>query len=200
MVKSGLEARVSVAPERLAIHLLLALLLFTGLIWTGLEAWSGPPRGDPRRDGWRRISLVILVVVFSQCALGALVAGNKAGLVDTDWPLMAGAVFPSDYWRGTLWATLAHGASAVQFNHRLAGYLLLLLCAAAAIAALRSRDSPRMLRTLPLILGGLVFIQVSLGIVTLVSLVPLPLALMHQLSAVLVLGVAVAFTWRTRRV
>ena len=41
MVKSGLEARVSVAPERLAIHLGLALILYCALIWTALEAWAG---------------------------------------------------------------------------------------------------------------------------------------------------------------
>ena len=40
MVESGLEARVSVAPERLAIHLGLALFLFCVTLWTALEAWS----------------------------------------------------------------------------------------------------------------------------------------------------------------
>lgn len=41
MVSSGLSERVDVAPERLAVHLGLALLIFMGLIWTGLEAWNG---------------------------------------------------------------------------------------------------------------------------------------------------------------
>src|SRR5690606_8029510 len=35
MVSSGLSQRVDVAPERLAVHLGLALLIFGGLIWTG---------------------------------------------------------------------------------------------------------------------------------------------------------------------
>ena len=41
MVSSGLSVRVDVAPERLTVHLGLALLIFMGLIWTGLEAWAG---------------------------------------------------------------------------------------------------------------------------------------------------------------
>ena len=39
MVASGLEGRVTVAPERLATHLGLALVLFAACVWTGLEAW-----------------------------------------------------------------------------------------------------------------------------------------------------------------
>jgi cytochrome c oxidase assembly protein subunit 15 len=42
MVTSGLSDRVDVAPERLTVHLGLALLLLMGLLWTGLQAWSGP--------------------------------------------------------------------------------------------------------------------------------------------------------------
>ncbi|MDB5460049.1 MAG: cytochrome oxidase assembly, partial [Caulobacteraceae bacterium] len=41
MVASGLADRTEVAPERLTIHLGLALVVFCLLVWTGLEAWSG---------------------------------------------------------------------------------------------------------------------------------------------------------------
>src|SRR5579859_7160449 len=54
MVVSGLEDRVTVAPERLAIHLGLALVLLSALVWTGMEAWSGQPRArGALQDGWR---------------------------------------------------------------------------------------------------------------------------------------------------
>ena len=97
MVKSGLESRVSVAPERLAIHLGLALILFCALIWTAMEAWSGQPRaaaGAHRRPG-RLASMLFFGLVFFQCLLGALVAGNQAGLIDNDWPLMNGYLVPA---------------------------------------------------------------------------------------------------------
>src|SRR5271167_4656872 len=104
MVKSGLEGRVSVAPERLATHLGLALLLYWGLIWTGWEAWSGAPRPNyqPR---WQAAGMALAVMTFFQSLLGALVAGNQAGLIDNDWPLMNGTVIPIDYRAGGLWRT-----------------------------------------------------------------------------------------------
>ena len=49
MVSSGLDHRVSVAPERLMTHLGLAMALLAALVWTGLEAWAGPARRAPCR-------------------------------------------------------------------------------------------------------------------------------------------------------
>jgi cytochrome c oxidase assembly protein subunit 15 len=104
MVKSGLEARTSVAPERLAAHLGLALLLMCACVWTALEAWFG--RRAAQRAAAPRLSAItamFLVLVFVQCLLGALVAGNHAGLVDADWPLMGGQLIPNDYLAGSVW-------------------------------------------------------------------------------------------------
>jgi cytochrome c oxidase assembly protein subunit 15 len=200
MVQSGLETRISVAPERLATHLGLALLLFAALIWTGLEAWAGPVAERERRDGWTRISLVFGAAVFLQCLLGALVAGNKAGLIDNDWPLMGGAVVPTDYWQGGLWATLAHGVAAVQFNHRGAAYIVFVLALLIAGAGVRARKAPSDLRGLTAALGVLAAIQVALGVATLMSGVILSLALMHQTMAALLLAGAVGLAWRSRRI
>ncbi|MFX8766586.1 COX15/CtaA family protein, partial [Acinetobacter baumannii] len=61
-----------------------------------------------------------------QVMLGALVAGNQAGRIYTDWPLMDGRFFPALYaTKGQgLWGVLAHSQAAVQFNHRMVAYLL----------------------------------------------------------------------------
>jgi len=199
MVQSGLEQRISVAPERLATHLCLALLLFSALIWTGLEAWAGPRAGAGRRDGWARVSLVFLICVFFQCLLGALVAGNQAGLIDNDWPMMAGSFMPTDYWRGGVWSTLVHGASAVQFNHRILAYAIVSFAALIAVSAIASRKAPSGTRGLGVAVGLVALAQVILGVGVLLSLVSLPLALMHQFTAAVLLATAVAFAWRARR-
>jgi cytochrome c oxidase assembly protein subunit 15 len=60
--------------------------------------------------------------VFFQSLLGALVAGNDAGLVYNDWPLMNGAFFPDEYVGKGFWGTLAHSQGAVQLHHRLFAY------------------------------------------------------------------------------
>ncbi len=131
MVASGLAGRVEVAPERLMLHLGLALVLFCLLIWTGLEALAGPPR--PGAAGrWTLATAALAAGVYLQMLLGALVAGNDAGLVFNDWPLMNGRFFPQGYVGAEgFWKSLLHSQAAVQFNHRIGAYLLF----AAALAA-----------------------------------------------------------------
>ena len=198
MVASGLAGRVSVAPERLATHLGLALALFVLLVWTALDADAGQPRQDnPTR--WRSGSLIFLGAVYLQSLLGALVAGAHAGFIHNDWPLMNGRLFPSDYVGDGFWATLAHNQASVQFHHRIGAYLLLAAGLALAGLAWRARYLAAEARVLGLAVGGVVLLQALLGIATLMAGVPLWLGILHQLCAAILLGTATAFAWRVRR-
>jgi cytochrome c oxidase assembly protein subunit 15 len=204
MVKSGLEGRASVAPERLAVHLGLALALLAALVWTALEAWSGdPPAPDPdtaTRSARRGlVSGLFAAGVFAQCLFGALVAGNGGGRVDTDWPLMAGRVVPDDYWQGGLWATVAHGPAAGQFDHRLLAYALLAAGIALLVHRLRAGAQAKGVATLTGACVALLVLQAVLGVATLLAGDPLNLALAHQANAALLLSVAVGLAWRSRR-
>lgn len=198
MVASGLSERVSVAPERLAVHLGLAFALLAALVWTALDAWAGAPRQTvPSR--WTPAALALMGLIFLQILLGALVAGNDAGLVYNDWPMMNGAVIPQDYAGSSLWATLAHSQGAVQFHHRIGGYLLTLVAIGFAAAAWRARLLPADAKILAVAVMAMVLAQVVLGIVTLVWAVPIGLGIAHQVTAALLLAVATAFAWRVRR-
>jgi len=200
MVQSGLEHRVSVAPERLATHLGLAFVLFCALIWTAMEAWSGQPRARAARTGaWPVASMVFFAAVFLQCLLGALVAGNQAGLIDNDWPLMNGYLVPPDYAKATLWATLAHSQAAVQFNHRMVAYAVVIAAVGIAGSGLNSRILMGQSRSLALAVGVVAVLQACLGVATLMLRVPLPLALIHQAGAAILLALATALMWRVRR-
>jgi len=199
MVASGLSDRVSVAPERLMTHLGLALLLFVMLIWTALDAWAGQPRtGEQGR--WPRAGWIFLAAVFVQSLLGALVAGNDAGLVYNDWPLMNGALFPKDYAGASIWATIAHSVGAVQLHHRLGAYALFVAAIGLAIAAGRDRRLASETRLLAFGLALAVIAQAGLGIATLMAAAPLWLSILHQLGAALLLALATGFAWRARRV
>lgn len=198
MVASGLEGRVYVAPERLATHLGLALALYCALIWTALEAWFGQGRVD-RPTAWRPVTALLAVMIYAQCLLGALVAGNKAGLIYNDWPRMNGAWFPKSYVLGGLWSTLAHSQAAVQFNHRIGAYLVLILALGAAIVAQRSRYLAADFKALALVVGIFVLMQAGLGVATLMMTAPLALSLAHQTLAAIVLALAVSLVWRSRR-
>jgi len=198
MVASGLTHRVEVAPERLAIHLGLALVIICGLLWTGFEAWAGPGRSSIARR-WQAGSLALACGVLFQMMLGALVAGNRAGRIYTDWPLMNGRLFPADYWAGGFFHALLHSQAAVQFNHRLVAYLLLAGVIANAVLVFRSRNVSRDARPLAVALAVLVGLQAVLGVVTLMFAAPLGLSLAHQCLAAVVLVAALGYAWRIRR-
>jgi cytochrome c oxidase assembly protein subunit 15 len=197
-VSSGLSERVDVAPERLTVHLGLALFLFVALVWTALDAWSGRKPADAGGSRWGPLTAGLLALVFVQCLLGGLVAGNDAGRVFNDWPLMGGELFPSGYGEaGGAWRTLAHDLAAVQLHHRIGGYLL--FGAAWAFAALVWRRAAAGLKPAAGALAALVTGQMLLGIATLLAAVPLHLGVLHQAGAVLVLAAATALAWQARR-
>ena len=196
MVSSGLSERVDVAPERLTVHLGLALLIFMGLIWTGLEAWSGEERSRSP-VGWSRGAAILLGAVFVQCLLGGLVAGAKAGFVYTDWPLMNGAVFPPVAWDSGALAFL-HDQALVQFNHRIWAYGLLVGGTVYAIQAWRWRMAEG-LGFAAFAVAAALWLQAALGVVTLMQAVPLWLGALHQAGAALVLAAATANLWLVRR-
>jgi len=198
MVSSGLSERVSVAPERLMTHLGLALVLFVLLIWTALDAWAGSPRIE-ERSPWRGWALGFLAAVFFQSLLGALVAGNDAGLVYNDWPLMNGAVFPDAYLGKGFWGTLAHSQGAVQLHHRLVAYALFAAGITLGVLAQRTRGLPSEARALGLGVALVVTLQAASGVWTLMAHVPVSLGVLHQAGAAVLLAVATTFAWRVRR-
>ncbi|WP_374274244.1 COX15/CtaA family protein [Brevundimonas sp.] len=192
MVASGLVDRVDVAPERLATHLGLALLIFMGLIWTGLEAWNGPePSRSPQ--GWARGAALLLGAVFLQCLLGGLVAGAKAGFVYTDWPLMNGQVFPPVDW-GQGAVAFLHDQGLVQFVHRVWAYALLLMGSLYALQAFRWRLAEGM-GFWGYALAASLWLQAVLGVMTLIHAVPLSLGALHQAGAAAVLAIGTVKLW-----
>jgi cytochrome c oxidase assembly protein subunit 15 len=198
MVASGLSERVSVAPERLAVHLGLAFALLAALVWTALDAEAGWAR-QTHPGPWTGRALGFAALIYFQILLGALVAGNHAGFVYNDWPLMNGALVPADYAGSSLWATLAHSQGAVQLHHRLMAYLLFGLAIAVVVGVTRSRYLPAGSKGLGVAAGSAVMLQALLGVATLMAGTPLWLGIAHQLMAAVTLVVATAFAWRSRR-
>ena len=197
MVASGLSERVDVAPERLATHLGLALVILMGAVWTGLEAWAGPEHSRSPA-GWSRGAAMLLGVVFVQCLLGALVAGAKAGFVYTDWPLMNGAVLPPVDWAGLGVLAVLHDQGLVQFMHRLWGYGLLVFVTVYAVQAWRWRLAEGS-GAAAMATAASVWLQALLGIFTLIHAVPLMLGVLHQAGAAVVLMLATLNLWLVRR-
>ena len=197
MVASGLEpGMTAVAPVKLTLHLTLACLFFAALIV--LIARLGRQDGDSGSSGVRIGASLITVAILIQIALGGLVAGHDAGLTYNTWPLMDGAFVPEGLAAlNPLWMNVVDNIAAIQFNHRIGAYGLALLIGLhvffvwrGAMPAVRQRLAS---------LTVLVVVQMVLGIVTLVYVVPFIAALAHQGVALIMLAVAVWHTARLRR-
>lgn len=198
MVASGLAGseRVSVSQYRLAFHLTLACAIYAAIVWTAQQL-TPPPAEEaaPRlRIGARAVAVLVLVQIY----LGALVAGLDAGLVFNTWPQIDGAIIPDHarLWFITpAWRNLFENTLTVQFDHRMIAYALWLAAMFHANDAWRAQREVRG----ALILAGLVTFQAVLGIVTLLYQAPIPLALAHQVVAILVLTVSVMHAERLSR-
>ncbi|MBM3528764.1 MAG: heme A synthase [Alphaproteobacteria bacterium] len=196
MVSSGLTERVSVSQYRLGFHLTLACAIYAAILWTAREIGAGAPQLVPRRI---RVSAMALVVLtLAQIYLGALVAGLDAGLIYNTWPLIDGALVPAAerLWFNTpLWRNLFENALTVQFNHRMFAYLLWLLAIWHAFDVVRTRSGGAAFNG-AVALACAMTLQAGIGIVTLLHQSPLPLALLHQAMAIVVLSIAVVHAER----
>jgi len=185
MVTSGLSVRTDVSQYRLAIHLTLACALLAYVVWVArglspLPTW--PASRVLRKGAW-----LVVALVFIQIFLGGIVAGLNAGLVFNTWPLLDGALVPSGLFiQEPAWRNLFENVATVQFNHRMVAYLLLLGAGVHVFHAWRSAY----FRSAVLI-ALLVASQAFIGIATLIMVVPLELALVHQLGAAVVLWAAI---------
>ncbi|HVY20043.1 MAG TPA: COX15/CtaA family protein [Bauldia sp.] len=184
MVASGLSIRTDVSQYRLATHLTLGCLILAYVLWTARGiAPAYTPASGITRFGAGLIIAIALVQIF----LGGLVAGLDAGLTFNTWPLMDGTLVPSGLFAGDPWWRNAfENVATVQFDHRLGGYTLFAVALLYAFAASRTPQASGAQR-----LAFLVLLQATLGVLTLLNMVPLQLALLHQLGAVIVLSYAV---------
>ena len=182
MVKSGLSVRTDVSHYRLAVHLLTALFIMGGLIWTALDlrALARDPRSRPAT--LRPFALVVLLLLAVQLMLGAFTAGLDAGYVSSTWPLMNDHLVPEGIsWMGSAWATVSSDPYLVHFLHRWWAWI-----AAAALFVLAARAKRAGCRPAAIAIHAAVGAQIVLGIATVMSGIALPLAVLHQAVGALV--------------
>jgi heme a synthase len=192
MVESGLEARVTVAPYRLAVHLGVAMLLLGAMLWTALEYLRLPRSGETRAPAARRLAKVALAfvgLVYLQMLLGALAAGLHAGLIYNTWPAMDGRIFPEHpFVESPWWINFFENPGLAQFDHRIGAYAVAIFAFVFWQWTWRSAGPARLAADAVLMVTAT---QVTLGILTLLFHVPIALAATHQMVAALLYCVAV---------
>lgn len=188
MVKSGLVDVPWVSPYRLALHLSLATTIFSLLLLTFLRLRPAP--ATPRTPAsLHRLSRLTVAVLFLQIVLGAFVAGLDAGMTYNTFPLMDGDFIPAEMI--ALEPSLRHyleNIAAVQFLHRWWAFAVTALVLLLAGRVITHASTSREQRTLAGLMVAGVLAQVTLGIATLLLVVPVGLAALHQAVAILLLG------------
>ncbi|MGD9667434.1 MAG: COX15/CtaA family protein [Hyphomicrobiaceae bacterium] len=201
MVKSGLVDRVDVSHYRLALHLGTAFFILGLLVWLAEET---RPRDTAIRletvaPGHLRVARLLVIALFLQVLLGALVAGLKAGLTYNTWPLMDGHLIPNGLLTLRPWyENFFENVTTVQFDHRMMAYLAGLL-ALLHVFQLRGSDDGRVMVSAVVLLTAII-VQMGIGISTLLvaqGVIPIGLGLMHQGGAAIVFAIAV---WHLHRI
>ena len=192
MVKSGLVDNPHVSQYRLTAHLGLAFVIYAAMfrVALGLLSPASTSFVNSKVRGLRSFSTFLTILIFIMVLSGGFVAGIRAGLAYNTFPLMNGHLVPPEIFMLEPWyRNFFDNMATVQFDHRLIAWMLAILV---PIFWYKSRSVP---------LAGpahfacnflllMLVVQISLGISTLLLVVPLPLAAAHQAGALLLFTAA----------
>ena len=202
MVASGLINRPWVNAYKLTMHLSLAIILFSYLLWTVYLVFF-PDRRSFGNVGLRRFGLILNLLLGIQIILGGIMSGMKAALFFPTWPDLNGAWVPSILLEDSMW-TYEHFinydltpfmSAIIQLLHRNTAYLITFLIAIFIYYGWLQlkKENNLLFRNGLILLGAVVVIQVLLGILTLLysqGTIPVGLGVAHQSGAILLLGIA----------
>ncbi|WP_264730153.1 COX15/CtaA family protein [Wolbachia endosymbiont (group B) of Episyrphus balteatus] len=190
MVKSGLVVNPHVSHYKLALHLLLALVIFALLSYQFFD-YQIKPRQTKLKVSTCYI-WIILILVTVQIIFGAFVAGLNAGLIYNTFPLMDGQIVPEDlFFLQPTWLNIFENRVTVQFIHRALALLILVLTAILTIKNASVKPAYIMLLS--------VIIQVILGVVTLFLHIPMAIAIAHQMFSFILFGSGLYFLCYLRK-
>ncbi len=189
MVSSGLVDRVDVSHFRLSLHLIIAFLIISLILWNYLNLKI---KINVENKIKFYFPLIFICLIYLQIIIGAFVSGMDAGKIYNTWPLMGANYFPDDNNFLFLFKFSAfNDPSLVQFMHRNLAYLILIFYLFMMFKIYKNK-----LRELYFsinILGLILIIQVILGIFTLIYGAQIYIASMHQISSIFLVSFSIYF-------
>lgn len=183
MVKSGLTENVSVSHYRLAIHLSIAFIILSSLVWILMNLKSRKSTNFFNLSSDYFILKILIILFFFQIVIGAFVSGLDAGKIYNTWPLMNNSYFPNDVIIKNISDLLDFdNHSIVQFFHRNLAYIIFVLSIFYGITLFKSKN--KNIFNSYMIYFFLLLTQVFLGILVLLSGSNLYIASFHQISSI----------------
>ncbi len=182
MVTSGLSERTDVSHIRLAVHLLTALFILAGLVWTALDLLHLHRDPAARRARLTPLAASVAGILLIQLLFGAWVAGLNAGQVASTWPSMNGHFVPQGIsWDGI--GTFVNDPFLTHFVHRWWAWVAVVALVILARHARTAGNHPASIA-----IHSAFGIQILLGIATVMTGVAIWLAVLHQAVGALVVA------------
>ena len=196
MVKSGLVENTTVSHYRLAIHLNLAFILFSAIFWYFLNIRLKQNKYFFQFKTNNIISKVFIFLIFLQITFGAFTSGLDAGKIYQTWPLMNNYFFPDDLTLSNIMnIKIFNDPSFVQFIHRKLAYLIFIYVLLMSFFVFYKKETHMYNSTFFLL--SMIFIQVFLGIITLLSGAYIWIASLHQISTIFLLISSIYFYYNS---
>lgn len=187
-------------------HLIGGLTTLSLLLWMWASKRPHGTAAAPRP--LLPLAAIGLALVAGQIFLGGWTSTNYAALACPDFPTCQGVLapetdFPTAF---TLWHGLginyehgildARARVTIHWTHRLGAVVVTLFLLVLALALVRCRES--VWRSFGYAVFGVLAVQLTLGITTVLFQLPLPLATAHNAGAALLLATMVALNVRLR--
>lgn len=201
MVKSGLDKRPWVNAYKLALHLCIAFVTFTYLLWTYLKTYDWR---YVRIDKFPMLALkIFMILLWVQLFVGGVMSGMKAGIYYPTWPDLHGEMIPSILFDSSQWSyhnfnyyeSSSFMPALIQVIHRSTAYILFGLGIWLGVRAFKLATMP-LLRKCSIVFVAVLIWQVLVGIMTVISCkgeVPVSWGVLHQASALALLTASYVF-------
>ena len=187
MVSSGLIERVDVSHFRLSIHLIVAFIILSLILWNYFNLKVN--RNFSNKFSFS-VTFIFLLFIFTQITIGALVSGMDAGQIYNSWPLMGSTFFPDDNEILNIFKVSAFSdPSLVQFMHRNLAYIILIFYLM-ILFKIYKKKLINLYFAINLV-GLFLLIQILLGISTLLYGAQILLSSMHQTSSIFLVSSSV---------
>ena len=202
MVSSGLSENTRVSHLRLALHLGTAFITFGYIFYVLLkEIYSTESEVAAKSNFISSFPFILLILIFSQIIMGALVAGLQAGYIYNTWPKMEDQWITDAVpfsWQQEGWSSIFNNIVMVQFIHRMLAYLVTILVTVWWFLQKRKYNNQLSQLQPSNFLMKAVVIQVALGIFTLLAHVPVWLGVLHQSMAFVLFASAIYLNFMHR--
>ena len=196
MVSSGLIDRVDVSHFRLSLHLLIAFLILSLILWNYLDLKNIDLSNEKINFC---IPIFFIILLFFQIIIGAFVSGMDAGKIYNSWPLMGYGFFPDDNEIKNLFTTSVFSdPSLVQFIHRNLAYLIFIYYLFIFIKIYKSKIFKLFFAIY--LLGFLLILQIFLGILTLVYGAHIVIASLHQINSIFLVSSSIYFLFLNKKI